>query len=121
VEGTLVVKGIMSADDARIARDTRRGRDHRVRTTAGRQLESTVSPLRVLPDIARARGGMTVMMDSGVRADTHVLKALGLGASFVFVGRPFNYAAVDRRGRRACAMRSPSSARRSIATWRSSA
>jgi L-lactate dehydrogenase (cytochrome) len=32
-------------------------------------------------------------MDSGVRRGTHVLKALGLGASFVFVGRPFNYAA----------------------------
>jgi L-lactate dehydrogenase (cytochrome) len=32
-------------------------------------------------------------MDSGVRRGTHVLKALALGASFVFVGRPFNYAA----------------------------
>ncbi|HEY9270429.1 alpha-hydroxy-acid oxidizing protein, partial [Achromobacter sp.] len=34
-----------------------------------------------------------VMMDSGVRRGTDVLKALALGASFVFVGRPFNYAA----------------------------
>ena len=36
---------------------------------------------------------MTVMMDSGVRRGTDVLKALGLGAKFVFIGRPFNYAA----------------------------
>jgi L-lactate dehydrogenase (cytochrome) len=36
---------------------------------------------------------MTVMIDGGVRRGTHVLKALALGAHFVFVGRPFNYAA----------------------------
>ena len=36
---------------------------------------------------------MTVMMDSGVRRGTDVLKALALGAQFVFVGRPFLYAA----------------------------
>jgi len=34
-----------------------------------------------------------VMLDGGVRRGTHVLKALALGASFVFVGRPFFYAA----------------------------
>jgi L-lactate dehydrogenase (cytochrome) len=33
------------------------------------------------------------MMDSGIRRGTDVLKALALGAQFVFVGRPFNYAA----------------------------
>ncbi len=33
------------------------------------------------------------MMDSGIRRGTDVLKALALGAKFVFVGRPFNYAA----------------------------
>ena len=37
---------------------------------------------------------MTVMMDSGIRRGTDVLKALALGAHFVFVGRPFLYAAV---------------------------
>ena len=36
---------------------------------------------------------MTVMLDSGVRRGTDVLKALALGAQFVFVGRPFLYAA----------------------------
>jgi L-lactate dehydrogenase (cytochrome) len=38
-------------------------------------------------------GDLPVMMDSGIRRGTDVLKALALGARFVFVGRPFNYAA----------------------------
>jgi L-lactate dehydrogenase (cytochrome) len=36
---------------------------------------------------------MAIMMDSGIRRGTDVLKALALGAHFVFVGRPFLYAA----------------------------
>ena len=51
------------------------------------------SPLRVLPGIVDAAGSMTVMMDSGIRRGTDVLKALALGAKFVFVGRPFLFAA----------------------------
>ena len=91
-KGRLVVKGILNVADARIARD--RGVDGIIVSNhGGRQLDSTVSPLRVLPQIAREAGAMTVMMDSGIRRGTHVLKALALGASFVFVGRPFNYAA----------------------------
>jgi L-lactate dehydrogenase (cytochrome) len=49
--------------------------------------------LRVLPEIAAVAGDMPVMFDSGVRRGTDVLKALALGACFVFVGRPFLYAA----------------------------
>ena len=91
-KGRLVVKGIMSAEDARLARET--GADAIVVSNhGGRQLESTASPLRVLAAIAQSAGGMVVMMDSGIRRGTHVLKALALGAQFVFVGRPFNYAA----------------------------
>jgi L-lactate dehydrogenase (cytochrome) len=91
-KGRLVVKGIMSVADARIAREG--GVDGIVVSNhGGRQLDSTVSPLRVLPEIAAEAGAMTVMMDSGIRRGTHVLKALALGAKFVFVGRPFNYAA----------------------------
>lgn len=53
-----------------------------------------MSPLRVLPGIAAAVGpDYPVMLDSGVRRGTDVLKALALGAKFVFVGRPFLYAA----------------------------
>ncbi len=91
-KGTLVVKGILSAEDARIARET--GVEGIVVSNhGGRQLESSVAPLRVLPAIAESARGMTVMIDSGIRRGTHVLKALALGAHFVFVGRPFNYAA----------------------------
>jgi L-lactate dehydrogenase (cytochrome) len=90
--GNLVVKGIMSPEDARIARES--GAEGIIVSNHGaRQLDGTVSPLRVLPEIAAARGDMTVMMDSGIRRGADVLKALALGAQFVFVGRPFIYAA----------------------------
>ena len=60
----------------------------------GRQLDGTVSPIRVLPEVVDAVGRqVVVMMDSGVRRGTDVLKALALGAKFVWVGRPMNFAA----------------------------
>ena len=91
-KGRLVVKGILDKDDARIARES--GVDGIIVSNhGGRQLDGAVAPLRVLPGIAAKAGGMTVMMDSGVRRGTDVLKALALGAHFVFVGRPFLYAA----------------------------
>jgi L-lactate dehydrogenase (cytochrome) len=90
--GRLVVKGIMSPVDARIARETG-AEGVIVSNHGGRQLDSTVSPLRVLPSIVDVAGDMAIMMDSGIRRGTDVLKALALGAQFVFVGRPFNYAA----------------------------
>ncbi len=92
-KGRLVVKGIMAKEDARIALD--KGVDGIIVSNhGGRQLDGTVSPLRVLPGIAEAVGdAIPVMMDSGIRRGTDVLKALALGAKFVFVGRPFLYAA----------------------------
>ena len=91
-KGRLVVKGIMHKDDARRARET--GADGIIVSNhGGRQLDGTVSPLRVLPEIAAVAGDLPVMFDSGVRRGTDVLKALALGACFVFVGRPFLYAA----------------------------
>ena len=59
----------------------------------GRQLDGTIAPLRMLPAVAAEAGDMAVMMDSGIRRGTDVLKALALGADFVFVGRPWLYAA----------------------------
>jgi L-lactate dehydrogenase (cytochrome) len=53
-----------------------------------------VSSLRTLPEIAAEADGMTVMLDGGIRRGTDVLKALALGAQFVFVGRPLLFAAV---------------------------
>jgi L-lactate dehydrogenase (cytochrome) len=90
---TLVIKGIMHADDARTARDM--GVDGVILSNhGGRQLDGTVSPLRVLPDVVKVVGpDYPVMMDSGIRRGTDVLKAIALGAHFVFIGRPFGYAA----------------------------
>lgn len=92
-KGRLVVKGIMAREDACIARDS--GVDGVVISNhGGRQLDGTVSPLRVLPSIAEAlEGSIPVMMDGGIRRGSDILKAIALGARFVFVGRPFVYAA----------------------------
>jgi L-lactate dehydrogenase (cytochrome) len=91
-QGRLVVKGIMSAADARLARE--HGVDGIIVSNhGGRQLDWTVSPLRALPAVRAVSGDMTVMFDSGIRRGTDVLKAIALGAQFVWVGRPFNYAA----------------------------
>ena len=92
-KGKLVVKGLIAPADARIARES--GVDGvLVSNHGGRQLDHTVSSLRTLPEIAAEANGMTVMVDGGIRRGTDVLKALALGADFVFVGRPFLYAAV---------------------------
>jgi L-lactate dehydrogenase (cytochrome) len=91
-KGKLVVKGIVHGEDARLARES--GVDGIIVSNhGGRQLDGTVSALRVLPAIAAQKGAMTVMLDGGIRRGTDVLKALALGAQFVWVGRPFNYAA----------------------------
>src|SRR5512134_1152073 len=88
----LVLKGVLSPQDVRIARES--GVDGiLVSNHGGRQLDYTVAPLRVLPAVVAEAGSMTIMMDGGVRRGTDVLKALALGAKFVFVGRPFLYAA----------------------------
>ncbi|RYX93329.1 MAG: alpha-hydroxy-acid oxidizing protein [Comamonadaceae bacterium] len=90
--GTLVVKGILDARDASKAQGA--GVDGVIVSNhGGRQLDGTVAPLRVLPGIVAACPGMPVMIDSGIRRGSDVLKALALGASFVFVGRPFSFAA----------------------------
>lgn len=90
--GRLVFKGLLDVRDAQQALD--HGADGIIVSNhGGRQLDGTVSPLRVLPGIVRACPGVPVMVDSGFRRGTDVLKALALGAAFVFVGRPFNYAA----------------------------
>ncbi|MFD0666673.1 alpha-hydroxy acid oxidase [Ramlibacter sp. MAHUQ-53] len=90
--GRLVVKGVLDVRDARMAVDC--GADGLIVSNhGGRQLDGTVSPMRVLPGIVQACPQVPVMIDSGFRRGTDVLKALALGARFVFVGRPFNYAA----------------------------
>lgn len=89
---TLIVKGVLNPDDAVRACDA--GVDGIILSNhGGRQLDGTISPLTVLPEIRRRLPTMPLMIDSGFRRGTDVLIALALGADFVFVGRPFNYAA----------------------------
>ena len=90
--GHLVVKGILRPQDALAARDA--GADGIILSNhGGRQLDGSVSPMETLPHVVDAVGpDYAVMIDSGFRRGNDVLLALALGAKFVFVGRPFNYA-----------------------------
>src|SRR5262245_7708446 len=91
-KGNLLLKGVLHKDVVRKARE--HGLDGiMVSNHGGRQLDGTVSPLRVLPGLREAAGGMKLIMDSGFRRGTDVLKALALGADFCFIGRPFLCAA----------------------------
>jgi L-lactate dehydrogenase (cytochrome) len=91
--GSLVIKGILSADDALLAK--RMGADGVILSNhGGRQLDGAVSAMRVLAQTVDAVGAdFPVMLDGGFRRGTDVLKAIALGARMVFVGRPFNFAA----------------------------
>jgi L-lactate dehydrogenase (cytochrome) len=92
-KGPFVLKGLLSSEDARIARES--GVDGIIVSNhGGRQLDAAVSPMEVLREIKAESGEMVVMVDSGFRRGTDVLKALALGADFVLVGRPFLFAAV---------------------------
>ena len=91
-QGKLFLKGVLSPEDARTAADA--GVDGIIVSNhGGRMLDTAVPPLSVLPRIAAEKGHMAVLFDSGVRRGVDVVKALALGADFVFVGRPFLYAA----------------------------
>jgi L-lactate dehydrogenase (cytochrome) len=91
--GKLVLKGLLSVEDAVQAQ--RMGADGIVLSNhGGRQLDGATSPMRVLEAVVAAVGpDYPVLIDSGFRRGSDVLKALALGARMVLVGRPFNYAA----------------------------
>lgn len=91
--GNLIIKGILHTSDAE--RAVALGADGIIVSNhGGRQLDGAVEPFAVLPEICEAVAHKTtVMMDSGIRRGGDVLKALALGARFVFLGRPFIYAA----------------------------
>ena len=82
----LVVKGVLHPAQARQLVDV--GVDALIISNhGGRVLDGVVSPLEVLPAIAQAVH-VPLLLDSGVRWGTDVVKALALGASAVLVGRP---------------------------------
>jgi 4-hydroxymandelate oxidase len=84
----LIVKGLVRADDA--VRAVEHGvAGIVVSNHGGRQLDTAVTGVRALPDIAAAVGDrLLVMMDGGIRRGTDIIKALALGAGAVMVGRP---------------------------------
>nr|WP_317462644.1 alpha-hydroxy acid oxidase [Chromohalobacter sp. HP20-39] len=91
-QGRLVIKGVLHPEDVAAARAL--GADGVILSNhGGRQLDGDVSPMRVLPQAKEVAGEMAVMIDSGFRRGTDVIKALALGANCAFIGRPFNYAA----------------------------
>lgn len=85
----LVVKGILTAEDAE--RVIEHGADGIMVSNHGGRAEDTgLSSIEVLPEIAGAvRGRVPILVDSGFRRATDVLKALALGATAVGVGRPY--------------------------------
>jgi lactate 2-monooxygenase len=87
----IILKGVVHPDDARRALDA--GVDGLVVSNhAGRQIDGSVASLDALPAVVEAVGGrIPVLLDSGVRGGSDVLKALALGAAAVLVGRPWVY------------------------------
>ena len=98
--GTLILKGILDAEDARAALEV--GADAIVVSNhGGRQLDGALSSIRSLPAIADEVGSRTeIHMDGGIRSGQDVLKALCLGARGVHIGRAFIYGlgAMGQRG-----------------------
>jgi L-lactate dehydrogenase (cytochrome) len=89
--GPIVVKGLLTGDDARRAMDEGAAAVV-VSNHGGRQLDSVSSTLRALPEVVSAVGGkIEVLMDGGVRRGGDIVKALCLGANAVLLGRAYAY------------------------------
>ncbi|HJV62767.1 MAG TPA: alpha-hydroxy acid oxidase [Albitalea sp.] len=89
--GKLILKGILDAEDARIAAAS--GADALIVSNhGGRQLDGAPSAITALPEIAEAVGSkIEVWMDGGIRSGQDVLKAVALGAKGTLIGRAFLY------------------------------
>jgi L-lactate dehydrogenase (cytochrome) len=89
--GPIVVKGLLTGDDARRAVDEGAVAVV-VSNHGGRQLDSVSPTLRALPEVVAAvKGKVEVLMDGGVRRGGDIVKALCLGARAVLVGRAYAY------------------------------
>ena len=89
--GPIIVKGVLTADDARRAVNEGAAAIS-VSNHGGRQLDCVPASLRVLPEIVKAVDGqIEVLMDGGIRRGTDIAKALCLGARAVLCGRAYAY------------------------------
>lgn len=86
--GPLVLKGVLHPDEARLA--VEHGVDGIIVSNhGGRQLDTAVPAIRALPAVADAVAGrIPVLIDSGIRRGSHVVKAIALGATACLIGRP---------------------------------
>jgi L-lactate dehydrogenase (cytochrome) len=89
--GKVILKGILDADDAKMAMQV--GADAIIVSNhGGRQLDGALSSIRALPSILDAVGDQTeVHLDSGIRSGQDVLKAIAMGAKGTYIGRAFVY------------------------------
>lgn len=89
--GPIVVKGVLTAEDARRAVDCGSSAIV-VSNHGGRQLDCVSPTLKALPEIVAAVNGQTeVLMDGGIRRGTDIVKAICLGAKAVLIGRAYAY------------------------------
>jgi (S)-mandelate dehydrogenase len=87
--GNLIVKGLDCASDVRKCEEC--SADAVVLSNhGGRQLEHLAAPVDILPAV-RASTSLPIILDSGIRTGTDVVKALALGADFVILGRVLLY------------------------------
>jgi len=89
--GPIVVKGVLTAEDARRAVDLGAAAVV-VSNHGGRQLDSSPATLDVLPEVVEAVGSQVeVLIDGGVRRGSDIIKAVCLGARAVLIGRAYAY------------------------------
>ena len=95
-KGKLMVKGVMTGEDARAAVDV--GADSVIVSNhGGRQLDGIASSIAKLPEVVAAVGqNSEVFVDGGIRNGIDVLKAVALGARGVLIGRPWIWAVAAR-------------------------
>ncbi len=89
--GPIVVKGVLTGDDARHAIDVGAAAIS-VSNHGGRQLDGVPASLRALPEVVEAvKGRIEVFMDGGIRRGADIVKALCMGAQAVLCGRAYAY------------------------------